>query len=108
MADIGHPDPQHHVPSKGVYFTIFALLLLLTGLTVAARQIDLGMLNAPIAMTIAFAKTMLVILYFMHLRHSTRLTWVVVFGAFLWLAVLFVLTLNDYLTRGWLVFADVA
>jgi cytochrome c oxidase subunit IV len=108
MADIGHPDPQHHVPSKGVYFIIFALLLLLTGLTVGARQIDLGMLNAPIAMTIAIAKTVLVVLYFMHLRYSTRLTWVVVLGACLWLAVLFVLTLNDYLSRGWMVFGDVA
>ncbi len=108
MADIGHPDPQHHVPSKGLYFVIFALLLVLTGLTVGARQIELGILNAPIAMTIAFAKTIMVILYFMHLRHSTRLTWVVVLGAFLWLAVLFVLTLSDYLSRGWMVFGDVA
>ena len=108
MADIGHPDPQHHVASKATYFTIFALLLLLTGLTVLARNIDLGILNAPIAMTIAFAKTFLVVLYFMHLKHSTRLTWVVVIGAFLWLAVLFVLTLSDYLSRGWMVFADIA
>ena len=108
MADIAHPDPQHHVASKRTYFVIFALLLVGTGLTVAARNVDLGLLNAPIAMTIAFAKTMLVVLYFMHLKHSTRLTWVVVGGACLWLAVLFVLTLSDYLSRGWMVFGDVS
>ena len=64
-------------------------------------QVDLGMWNTPIALIIATIKAVLVILFFMHVIHSTRLTWVVVIGAFLWLGVLFVLTFADYLTRLW-------
>ena len=73
-----------------------------TLLTWYASTIDLGIWNTPIALAIAVAKATLVILFFMHVIHSTRLTWVVVIGSFLWLGVLFVLTFADYLTRGWL------
>ena len=58
----------------------------------------------PIALGIAIAKATLVILFFMHVIHSTRLTWVVVASSFLWLGVLFVLTFTDYLTRLWLLY----
>lgn len=107
MDELGHPDPQHHITPKSTYFVIFLILLVLTGLTVGAHFVDLGILNAPIALSIAIAKTVLVVLYFMHLRHSTRLTWVVVVGAFLWLAVLFLLTFADYFTRSWQVYGGV-
>ena len=56
---------------------------------------------AVLALIIATIKAVLVILFFMHVIHSTRLTWVVIIAAFLWLGVLFVLTFADYLTRGW-------
>jgi cytochrome c oxidase subunit 4 len=101
------PDPQHHVTSVPTYVMVFLALLAGTGLTVAARYIDFGMLNMPIAMLIAIVKTVLVVLFFMHLRHSSRLTWVVVIGAFMWVGVLFVLTFSDYLTRAWMVFGDI-
>jgi len=107
MDTLGNADPQHHVPAKSTYFVIFFLLLIFTALTVSATLVDLGSWNAPIAMTIAIAKTVLVVLYFMHLRHSTRLTWVVVAAAVLWLAVLFALTIADFATRKWLVYGDV-
>ena len=101
------PDPQAHVTAPSTYLVIFFALLLGTALTVGARFVDFGRLNMPIAMTIAVAKTALVVLYFMHLRHAARLTWVVVCGAFLWVVVLFVLTFSDYLTRPWMVFGDI-
>jgi len=94
-------DPQHHVTSVGVYIGVFLALAAGTLLTWFASTIELGAWNTPIALLIATTKAVLVILFFMHVIHSTRLTWVVVIGAFLWLGVLFVLTFADYLTRAW-------
>jgi cytochrome c oxidase subunit 4 len=93
--------PHHHVTSLGVYFAVFFALSIGTLLTWYASTIDLGMWNTPIALGIAGIKAALVILFFMHVIHSTRLTWVVVIASFLWLGVLFVLTFADYLTRDW-------
>src|SRR5438552_8860198 len=93
--------PHIHVTSIGVYLLVFFALAAGTILTVAASRFDLGMWNTPIALVIATIKAVLVILFFMHVIHSTRLTWVVVIGAFLWLALLFVLTYADFFTRGW-------
>ena len=94
-------DPQHHVTPVGIYVAIFFALAAGTLLTWFVSTIELGVWNTPIALLIATTKAVLVILFFMHVIHSTRLTWVVVIGAFLWLGVLFVLTFADYLTRAW-------
>ena len=96
--------PHVHVTSLGVYFAVFGALALGTILTYLASTVDLGMMNTPIALIIAAIKASLVILYFMHAIHSTRLTWVVIIGSFLWLGVLFVLTFADYLTRTWSIY----
>jgi cytochrome c oxidase subunit 4 len=92
---------EYIVPSR-VYFTIFAILILLTATTVGAAFIDLGRMNNVVALTIAVSKATLVILYFMHVRYGTRLTWLVVASGFTWLVLLITLTLSDVLTRGWL------
>ena len=94
----GHA-PSIHITPLSTYFLIFGALSLGTILTVVASRMDLGMMNTPIALLIATIKAALVILYFMHVIHSTRLTWVTVIASFVWLAVLFVLTFADYLTR---------
>jgi len=102
--------PHIHITSIGVYLAVFAALAVGTLLTWWVSTINVQMtlfgvaisLNTPIALIIATIKAVLVILFFMHVIHSTRLTWVVVIGSFLWLGVLFVLTFADYLTRGWL------
>ena len=99
--DYSEHAPTHHVTALPVYIGIFAALMVLTILTVAVSRVDLGLLNTPIALAIAVVKATLVILFFMHVIHSTRLTWVVIICSFLWLGVLFVLTFADYLTRGW-------
>ncbi|MEW6733368.1 MAG: cytochrome C oxidase subunit IV family protein [Acidobacteriota bacterium] len=92
-----------HIVPKKIYFSVFAALLVLTFVTVRVALVDLGRFNTVIALTIAVSKALLVILYFMHVRYSsTRLIWVVIAAAFFWLGILIVLTLSDYLTRGWL------
>jgi cytochrome c oxidase subunit 4 len=89
-----------HILPRRIYFTIFAILLGCTYLTVQIAFFDLGRLNAVAALTIAVFKALLVVLFFMHLRYSTRLTWVVGIGAIFWLAILLALTAGDYLTRS--------
>ncbi|MDQ5871333.1 MAG: cytochrome C oxidase subunit IV family protein, partial [Acidobacteriota bacterium] len=64
--------------------------------------VDLGPWNTVGALGIAFLKATLVALFFMHVRYSTRLTQITVAGGLFWLAILIVLTLSDFLSRGWL------
>jgi len=87
-----------------VYAVVFSVLIAFTLLTTGVAFIDLGGdLNTIAAITIAVCKALLVILYFMHVRYSDRLTWVFVGAGFFWLMILFTLTMNDALTRHWLV-----
>ena len=86
---------------KRVYYTIFAILLFCTYLTVQMAYLDLGSFNTVAALGIAIFKATLVVLFFMHVKYSTRLTWAVVLGSIFWLGILLALTSTDYLTRGW-------
>jgi cytochrome c oxidase subunit 4 len=90
-----------HIVPKRVYYTIFVILMLCTLLTVWVAFLDLGTLNTVAALAIAGFKTTLVVLFFMHVKYSTRLTWAVVIGSVFWLGILLALTMGDYLTRGW-------
>ena len=90
-----------HVAPKSLYYTIFLALMVGTGLTVAVAFVDLGALNNVVMLTIACVKALLVILFFMHVRWSTRLTWLVVASGFFWLLIMFSVTMTDFLTRGW-------
>ena len=75
--------------------------MLLTGVTVAIAYIDLGPWNAVAAVAIACFKAMIVVLYFMHVKYSTRLVKLTVIAGLYWMGIIFVLTLGDYLTRAW-------
>ena len=90
-----------HVSPKSTYYTIFGGLMILTGITVAAAFVNLGSFNFPVAISIAITKATLVILFFMHVKYSSRLTKMVVGMSFFFLAILFGLTLTDYMSRGW-------
>jgi cytochrome c oxidase subunit 4 len=93
---------EHIVPVR-IYVTIFLALLVGTTLTVMAAFYDFPwQFNTIIALTIASVKATLVVLYFMHVRYSSRLVWVIVAAALFWMAILFALTLSDYQTREWL------
>jgi len=93
---------QEHVDSVKTYTLVFAALLVLTATTTMVATVDLGAFNVVMALLIAVVKMLLVALFFMHLRHSTILMKVVVGGGLLWLAILLVLSLSDFVTRGWL------
>ncbi len=94
---------SEHIVQKRVYFVIFGVLMVGTLLTVLAAFRDLDNLfsgaNTVIALTIAVVKATFVVLYFMHVRYSSRLIWVIVVAGFFWLAIMFVFTLADYMTR---------
>jgi cytochrome c oxidase subunit 4 len=94
---------SEHIVSRKIYFLIFGALMALTALTVLAAQVSFGneAVGTVIALTIAVTKAVLVVLFFMHVRYSSRLTWVVIASGFLWLAIMIGLTMSDYLTRGW-------
>ena len=93
---------EHIVPVR-IYVTIFLVLLVGTALTVFAAFVDFPwQLNTIVAMTIATTKATFVVLYFMHVRYSARLIWVIVASALFWMAILFALTFSDYWTRGWI------
>ena len=85
-----------------VYRKIFIALLVLTGLTVLASQIDVGPFNIVIALGIAIIKASLVVLFFMHAKNSPVLMRLFITGGFLWLLILFGFTYCDYLTRDWI------
>jgi cytochrome c oxidase subunit 4 len=90
-----------HILPKRVYYTVFLILMLCTYLTVQIAFLDLGRINIVAALVIAVFKATLVVLFFMHVKYSTRLTWVVVLGSIFWLGIMMALTMGDYLTRGW-------
>ena len=90
-----------HIAPKSLYYGVFLALMAGTGLTIAAAFVDMGPYNNVVMLAIACAKATLVILFFMHVRWSTRVTWVVVMAGFFWLLILFGLGMSDYLSRGW-------
>jgi cytochrome c oxidase subunit 4 len=115
MADHSHETTHGH-PENPImyYFGVFGLLIVMTVLTVLVAKFDLeemfkdvpvlnhvrGVLNALVALTIAVIKATAVILIFMHVRWSSRLTQVIVVSAVFWLLIMLSFTVSDYLTRG--------
>ena len=93
---------QHIITPTRTYALVFLALVVGTILTYFAAINDFGALNTPIALGIAFAKASLVIIFFMGVRYNTPLTKVVVVSGFVWLLIMFGLTMGDYVSRGWL------
>jgi cytochrome c oxidase subunit 4 len=81
---------------------VLLMLLLLTAGTVGVSFFDIpGRWHLAAGLSIAIAKSSLVVLFFMHVVHSPATTRVVIVVAIFWLvAVLLALTLCDYATRG--------
>ena len=95
---------SEYIVPKRVYYLIFVALMAGTAITVAVSFVDLGAFNAVVALTIAVVKATLVVLFFMHVRYSSKLTWAVVLASMFWLGILLALTFGDYLTRAWRTF----
>ncbi|MGZ4876078.1 MAG: cytochrome C oxidase subunit IV family protein [Candidatus Angelobacter sp.] len=95
MSEQSHPTP-------GLYLLILAALVIGTCLTWGIAFIDLGIWNPVVALTIAVIKAVLVILFFMHVFYSSKLTKITVAAGFFWLMIMITMSLSDYLTRTFL------
>lgn len=87
------------VPRK-TYFITWLVLILLLGGVYGLSRIEMGPGDVIVPLVLAFTQMLLVIFYFMHLKFSNRLNWVIIGGGFLWFIILVDLTLSDYITRG--------
>ena len=97
-------EPTHHaehIVGPKVYLAIFGALLFFTALTVAASFVDMYAFNAVVALAIACIKAVLVILFFMHVKYSSRLTKLTVAAGVFTFFVLITMTLTDYISRAW-------
>lgn len=81
------------------YYRVFAALILLTLVTVAVSFVELGAWHTTVGVLIGVVKASLVGLFFMHLLHSSKASWLAVLAGLFWLGILMALTLVDYLTR---------
>jgi len=90
---------DHIVPVK-IYWAVFLTLLVLTGVTTGVAYIDLGRFNIVVALAIAIFKAALVLLFFMHVKYSTKLTKTIVASGFVFLLVMVFFTMSDLLTRN--------
>jgi cytochrome c oxidase subunit 4 len=90
-----------HIVKPKTYLLVYAALLCLTALTVGASLIPMEWpaLHLAVALAIGGVKAGLVILFFMHVLYSSKLIWLVALGGLLWLAILIVYTMNDYVHR---------
>jgi len=91
---------EHHIMPVRTYLTVFALLIVLLAITVAASFVDTGILSVFVALTIATVKAGLIMLYFMHLRYSSRLIWVFAGLGFFGLVIMILIAMGDYVARG--------
>jgi cytochrome c oxidase subunit 4 len=104
-------EQEHHIVSPMIYLSILGVLLVGTAVTVWASFIDLGewqiapgltiFWNPVVALAIACCKATFVVLFFMHVKYSTKLTKLTVIAGFFVFLALIGMTLSDYFTRAW-------
>ena len=92
---------EHHIVPVRNYVVIFLILMVLTGTTVWVSTIEMGEWNVVVAITIAIVKATLVLLFFMHVKQGSSLTKLFAFAGFFWLMILLIITMTDYMSRGW-------
>lgn len=84
MANQSPIHSQHHIIPPIAYFKTWVALMVLLALTVIFARIDLGIMNNVIAMLISITKSVLVILIFMGVYYSSKLTKVWAMVGFVW------------------------
>lgn len=99
-AHAGHE--EHHIVPKRIYYLVFTALIVLTWVTALVSTVDLGRWNIFVALAIAILKASLVILFFMHVKYSTRLTKMIVGCGIFWLILMLFITMADLWTRSWM------
>ncbi len=95
---VGH---LHHVVSWQTYLAVYIALVLFTIVTVLVATVHLGEFNTIVAMSIAVAKMLLVLLFFMHVRWSGSVLRMIVLAGFIWFGIMVILTMSDYASRHW-------
>ena len=88
--------------SPKLYWSTCLCLMLLLGLTWGLSYVNFGFFNLVIALCISFTKTILIVLFFMHIKGSSRLLQLAAGTGLFWLLLMLVLTLADYHSRGWI------
>jgi cytochrome c oxidase subunit 4 len=96
-----HQEHAHHIVSPKTYALILLALLVGTATTVWASYVDLGIWNPVIALAIACTKATLVVLFFMHVKYSSKLTMLTILAGIFMFLTLIGMTLADYITRAW-------
>ena len=92
---------EHHIVGPKTYGLILLALLILTATTTGAAFINMGVFSPIVALAIACLKAILVILFFMHIRYSSRVLMLTVGAGFFTFLVLITMTLSDYISRSW-------
>jgi cytochrome c oxidase subunit IV len=90
---------SNHILPKKTYYLVAAALMVLLGVTVAVALIPLGPFNVLVALAVALIKAVLVVLFFMHVKYNSKLTWVFASGGVLWLLIMVILTMGDFIAR---------
>jgi cytochrome c oxidase subunit 4 len=98
---VSHSAEPHVVP-KRVYFLVFFTLIVMTWVTAYISTVDLGKWNIFVALAIAIFKASIVVLFFMHVRYSSRMTKMIVCCGIFWLLLLLFITMTDIWTRSWM------
>ena len=100
-------ETSHHVVPVKVYWIVITWLMVLLFITLGVAAVDFShvgsgqfaWVNIVVAVTVAVIKAVLIILYFMHVRYSSKLVWVFAGAAFFWVFILFSMTMVDYFSR---------
>ena len=98
----------HHCMGDGMALMVLMILTVLAwwvepliGLDAMFGTTGARMIGVAVAMAIAIAKTTLIVLYFMHIKISERITQLYAAAAFLGFLLLVIFTMGDYFARGW-------
>lgn len=83
------------------YTAVAAVDLVLLAAIWMIAYIDLGPFNQIDALAIAITKAVVIAMFFMHVKGSSRLLHLAAVAGLIWLLFLISLTLGDYYTRGW-------
>lgn len=96
-------EPQERrKPGPAAFVLVYVVTMVLLAITAIAYWFPLGWGNTAVAFSVAVLKALFIILIFMELRASSRITWLVAATGFVWLGILLVLSGSDYLSRGYL------
>jgi cytochrome c oxidase subunit IV len=92
---------SEEVVNPKVYIWTCIALLILLAVTWSIAYVNLGLFNLIVALGVSITKAIVIALFFMHIKGSSRLLHLAAVAGVMWLLILISLTLSDYFTRGW-------